>query len=38
MNNFQLMQKRLDKSGTTMNVALQLAYYMNYEEVYIIGM
>ena len=29
--------KRLDKSGTTMNVALQLAYYMNYEEVYIIG-
>ena len=29
--------KRLDKSGTTMNVALQLAYYMNYDEVYIIG-
>lgn len=29
--------ERLDKSGTTMNVALQLAYYMNYEEVYIIG-
>lgn len=28
---------RLDKSGTTMNVALQLAYYMNYDEVYIIG-
>jgi len=29
--------KRIDKSGTSMNVALQLAYYMNYEEVYIIG-
>jgi hypothetical protein len=29
--------ERLDKSGTSMNVALQLAYYMNYEEVYVIG-
>ncbi len=28
---------RLDKSGTTMNVALQLAYYMNFDEVYVIG-
>lgn len=30
-------EKRLDKSGTTMNVALQLAYYMGYDEVYLIG-
>jgi len=30
-------EKRLDKSGTTMNVALQLAYYMEYDEVYLIG-
>lgn len=30
-------EKRLDKSGTTMNVALQLAYYMGYSEVYIVG-
>lgn len=30
-------EKRLDKSGTTMNVALQLAYYMDYDEVYLIG-
>jgi len=30
-------EKRLDKSGTTMNVALQLAYYMCYSEVYLIG-
>ena len=29
--------ERLDKSGTTMNVALQLAYYMNFDEVYVIG-
>tara|TARA_A200000159_G_C7325851_1_gene340911 strand:+ start:590 stop:1342 length:753 start_codon:yes stop_codon:yes gene_type:complete len=29
--------ERLDKSGTSMNVALQLAYYMNFSEVYIIG-
>lgn len=30
-------EERLDKSGTTMNVALQLAYYMEYDEVYLIG-
>lgn len=30
-------EDRLDKSGTTMNVALQLAYYMEYDEVYLIG-
>jgi hypothetical protein len=30
-------EERLDKSGTSMNVALQLAYYMEYDEVYIIG-
>lgn len=30
-------EDRLDKSGTTMNVALQLAYYMDYDEVYLIG-
>ena len=30
-------EKRLDKSGTSMNVALQLAYYMEYDEVYLIG-
>jgi len=30
-------EKRLDKSGTTMNVALQLAYYMDYDKVYLIG-
>lgn len=30
-------EERLDKSGTTMNVALQLAYYMDYDEVYLIG-
>lgn len=30
-------EQRLDKSGTTMNVALQLAYYMDYDEVYLIG-
>jgi hypothetical protein len=30
-------EDRLDKSGTTMNVALQLAYYMDYNEVYLIG-
>ena len=29
--------ERLDKSGTSMNVALQLAYYMNFSETYIIG-
>jgi hypothetical protein len=30
-------EQRIDKSGTTMNVALQLAYYMNFSEVYLIG-
>lgn len=30
-------EERLDKSGTSMNVALQLAYYMEYDEVYLIG-
>ncbi len=30
-------EERIDKSGTTMNVALQLAYYMNFDEVYVIG-
>ena len=30
-------EERLDKSGTSMNVALQLAYYMEYDEVYVIG-
>lgn len=30
-------EERLDKSGTTMNVALQLAYYMDYDKVYLIG-
>jgi hypothetical protein len=30
-------EKRVDKSGTTMNVALQLAYYMGYDETYLIG-
>lgn len=29
--------ERLDKSGTSMNVALQLAYYMNFSETYVIG-
>jgi len=27
----------IDKSGTTMNIALQLAYYMKFSEVYLIG-
>ena len=27
----------IDKSGTTMNVALQLAFYMEYDEVYLLG-
>lgn len=30
-------EERIDKSGTSMNVALQLAYYMEYDEVYLIG-
>lgn len=29
--------QRVDKSGTTMNVALQLAYYMEFSEVCLIG-
>jgi hypothetical protein len=29
--------ERIDKSGTSMNVALQLSYFMNYDKVYIIG-
>lgn len=28
---------RLDKSGTTLNIALQLAYYMGFKDVYVIG-
>lgn len=28
---------RLDKSGTTMNIAFQLAYYMGFNEIYVIG-
>lgn len=30
-------EKRLDKAGTTMNVALQLAYYMGFDTTYLIG-
>lgn len=30
-------EERLDKSGTTMNIALQLAYYMKFSEVYLVG-
>lgn len=30
-------EKVVDKSGTTMNIALQLAFYMNFDETYIIG-
>lgn len=38
LNSFSVnAEDRLDKSGTTMNVALQLAYYMDYDEVYLIG-
>ena len=37
-DNFQItIEERIDKSGTTMNVVLQLTYYMNFDEVYVIG-
>ena len=31
------VSKRVDKSGTSMNIALQFAYYMNFSEIVILG-
>ena len=31
------VSERIDKSGTTMNLALQLAYYMGFSEIIIVG-
>ena len=31
------ISKRIDKSGTSMNIALQLAYFMDFSEIIIIG-